>query len=173
MPKCTDEAVEFGRVGRRVVEAAFDGGDIVSDGGVLLLRQVDERLGLTHAAARALGDERRGASVQHTMRSLLAQRIYGLCLGWSDVCDHNVLRNDLVMQTAVGRAEPLASAPTLSRVETAATPEHAAALHEVLMRQFIASHAKPPKELVRISAQRDRPFRHRDRPFRERDRPFR
>ena len=148
MPKCTDESVEFGKVGRRVVEAAFDGGDIVSDGGVLLLKQVDERTGLTRAAALAFGDERRGASVQHSMHSLLAQRIYGLCLGWSDVCDHNVLRNDLVMQTAVGRAEPLASGPTLSRMETGATTAHAAALHGVLMEQFIASHAKPPKELV-------------------------
>ena len=148
MPKCTDESVEFGRVGRRVVEAAFDGGDIVSDGGVLLLKRVDERLGLTRAAALAFGDERRSASVEHSVHSLLAQRIYGLCLGWSDVCDHNVLRNDLVMQTAVGRAEPLASAPTLSRLETGATPEHAAALHEVLMQQFIASNAKAPRELV-------------------------
>lgn len=148
MPKCTDETVEFGRVGRRVVEASFEGGDIVSDGGVLLLKQVDERLGLTRAAAQAFGDERRAASVQHSVHSLLAQRIYGLCLGWSDVCDHNVLRNDLVLQTAVGRAEPLGSAPTLSRLETGATPEHAAALHEVLMQQFIASHAKAPKELV-------------------------
>ena len=148
MPKCTDETVEFGRVGRRVVEASFDGGDIVSDGGVLLLKQVDERLGLTRAAAQALGDERRASSVRHSVQTLLAQRIYGLCLGWSDVCDHNVLRNDLVLQTAVGRAEPLGSAPTLSRLETSATSEHAAALHEVLMRQFIASHAKAPKELV-------------------------
>lgn len=64
------------------------------------------------------------------------------------MCDHNVLRNDLVLQTAVGRAEPRASAPTLSRLETGATPAHAAALHEVLMQQFIASHAKAPKELV-------------------------
>ena len=148
MPKCTDEAVGFGKVGRRVVQAAFDGGDIVSDGGVLLLKQLDERIGLTRAAAHAFGDERRGASVQHSVHSLLAQRIYGLCLGWSDVCDHNVLRNDLVMQTAVGRAEPLASGPTLSRVETGATSAHAAALHGVLMEQFIASHARAPKELV-------------------------
>ena len=148
MPKCTDETVQFGRVGRRVVEAAFDGGDIVSDGGVLLLKQLDERLGLSRAAALAFGDERRSASVQHSMHSLPAQRIYGLCLGWSDVCDHNVLRDDLVMQTAVGRAEPLASAPTLSRLETGATAAHAAALHEVLMQQYIASHAKAPKELV-------------------------
>ena len=89
-----------------------------------------------------------GEHAPNDLRSLLAQRIYGLCLGWSDVCDHNVLRNDLVMQTAVGRAEALASAPTLSRLETASTPEHAAALHEVLMQQFIASHDKAPKELV-------------------------
>lgn len=148
MPKCTDERVEFGRVGRRVVEAAFDGGDIVSDGGVLLLKQVDERLGLSRAAALAVGDKRRNASVRHDVRSLLAQRIYALCLGWSDVCDHNTLRNDLVMQTAVGRAESLGSAPTLSRLETGATAEHAAALHEVLMQQFIASHPKAPRELV-------------------------
>jgi Transposase DDE domain group 1 len=67
MPKCTDETVEFGRVGRRVVKAAFDGGDIVSDGGVLLLKPVDERLGLTRSAARAFGDDRRGASVQHSV----------------------------------------------------------------------------------------------------------
>jgi hypothetical protein len=138
----------FGRVGRRVVEAAFDGGDIVSDGGVLLLKRVDERLGLTARRLLAFGDERRGASVQHSVHSLLAQRIYGLCLGWSDVCDHNVLRNDLVMQTAVGAPSRWPVAPTLSRLETAATPEHAAALHEVLMQQFIASHAKAPKELV-------------------------
>ena len=148
MPKCTDETVQFGRVGRRVVEAAFDGGDIVSDGGVLLLKRLDDRLGLTRAAAVAFGDERRSASVQHSVHSLLAQRIYGLCLGWSDVCDHNVLRNDLVLQTAVGRDQPLGSAPTLSRLETGATPEHAAALHEVLMQQFLASHDKAPKELV-------------------------
>jgi hypothetical protein len=148
MPKCTDETVRFVRVGRRVVEAAFDGGDIVSDGGVLLLKQLDERLGLSRAAALAFGDERRSASVQHSMHSLLAQRIYGLCLGWSDVCGHNVLRNELVLQTAVGRAEPVGSAPTLSRLETSATSQHAGALHEVLMQQFIASHAIAPKEIV-------------------------
>ena len=78
----------------------------------------------------------------------MAQRTYGLCLGWSDVCDHNVLRRDMVMQTAVGSAEPLASAPTLSRLGPGATSEHAAALHGLLMHQFIANHAKAPKELV-------------------------
>ena len=72
MPKCTDEPVGFGRVGRRVIEAAFDGGDIVSDGGVLLLRRVDERMGLTRSVARVFGDRRRAASVEHSVRDMLA-----------------------------------------------------------------------------------------------------
>ncbi|SFU94149.1 transposase, partial [Pseudoduganella namucuonensis] len=86
MPNCTVEPVDLGRVGRRVIEAAFDGGDIVSDGGVLLLRQVDQRIGLTKSIARVFDDQRRRASVAHSMRDLLAQRIYGLCCGWEDVC---------------------------------------------------------------------------------------
>jgi len=148
VPKCTDVPVRFGKVGRRVVEAAFDGGDIVSDGGALLLKQVDDRLGLTRAAARVFADGRRAASVRHDMRSLIAQRVYGLCCGWEDVTDHNTLRHDLAHQTAVGRAEELASAPTLSRLETSATSEHAAALHGVLLDQFIASRQATPDELV-------------------------
>jgi hypothetical protein len=131
-----------------VIEAAFDGGDIVSDGGVLLLRGVDERIGLTRAAARVFADRRRAASIDHSVRDMLAQRIYGLCCGWEDVCDHNVLRRDLALQTAVGRVDELASAPTLSRLETSASSEHAAALHGVLIEQFIAAHPEPPKELV-------------------------
>jgi hypothetical protein len=135
-------------VGRRVIEAAFDGGDLVSDGGVVLLRQVDERIGLTRAAARVFADRRRSASVTHSVRDMLAQRVYGLCCGWEDVTDHNLLRRDLALQTAVGRVEDLASGPTLSRLETTATPAHAAALNGVLVEQFIAAQERAPKELV-------------------------
>jgi hypothetical protein len=148
VPKCTDGIVGFSKVGRRVVEAAFDGGDIASDGGMLLLREVDRRLGLTGAAAAALGDNRRAKSVKHGMREMLAQRLYGLCCGWEDVTDHSRLRTDLVVQTAVGRAEPLASAPTLSRLETAATPAQAAALNAVLVDTFIASQRQAPREVI-------------------------
>lgn len=147
MPKCT-EGIQLGKVGRRVVEAAFDGGDIVSDGGVVLLQRADERIGLTRAVAAVFSDKRRAASVKHDVRTMLAQRIYGLCCGWEDVTDHNTLRKDMALQTAVGRAEDLASGPTLSRLETSATPEHAAALNAVLLQQFIASRAKAPQELV-------------------------
>jgi hypothetical protein len=135
-------------MGRRVIEADFSGGDLSSEGGVVLLRQLDRQLGLSRQAGIALGDERRAKSVVHSVQDMVAQRIYGLCMGWADVCDHNTLRHDLLMQTAVGRAEELASAPTLSRLETAATPEQAWALHGVLMRQFIAGHEQAPREIV-------------------------
>lgn len=148
MPNCTNAVVEMGKVGRRVIAAAFDGGDIVSDGGVLLLRQLDQRIGLTQAVARVFADSRRSASVTHSVHAMLMQRIYGLCCGWEDVCDHNILRRDLALQTAVGRVDELASAPTLSRLETSSTPAHTRALHGVLLNQFIASRSKRPKELV-------------------------
>ncbi len=99
MPKCTEQKLEFGRLGRRVIEADFSGGDLSSEGGALLLRGMDQRLGLSAAAARALGDGRQPGKVEHSMASMVAQRVYGLCLGWADVCDHNVLRDDLVLQT--------------------------------------------------------------------------
>ena len=137
MPKCTDATVEFGRLGRRVIEANFEGGDISSDGGLLLLRRVDERIGLSRAAACVLDDPRDGARITHGLRELLAQRIYGLCCGYEDLNDHDTLRSDLLMQTAVGRVDALASSPTLSRLETRATREQAVALHGVLVEQFV------------------------------------
>lgn len=150
MPKCTNKKLDFGRLGRRVIEADFDGGDLSSEAGVLLLRRMDQRLDLCASAARALGDERQRGKVRHSLASMLAQRVYGLCQGWSDVSDHNALRADLAMQTAVGRDEALASAPTLSRLETAATSAQAWALHGVLLDQFIASRrpGPAPRELV-------------------------
>ncbi len=80
MPKCTDAKIDFGRFGRRVIEADFSGGDLSSDGGLLLLRQVDAHLGLSRAAAAAIPDPRDPERVRHSLRDLLAQRLYGLCV---------------------------------------------------------------------------------------------
>src|SRR5450755_1937659 len=156
MPKCTDGTMEFGRLGRRVIDANFEGGDISSDGGVLLLRRVDERIGLSRAAAAVFSDARDPTRITHGLRELLAQRIYGLCCGYEDLNDHDVLRADLLMQTAVGRVDALASSPTLSRLETRATRAQAVTLHGVLIEQFIASHKTAPAELKRSSTQPSR-----------------
>jgi len=148
MPKCTGDRIEFGKLGRRLIEADFSGGDLSSDGGMMLLKQIDERIGLTRAAAAVLSDPRDPDRIVHPMRDLLAQRIYGLCCGHEDLNDHDRLREDVLMQTALGRADVLASSPTLCRMETRATQAQAWALHEVLVAQFIASHDSAPEGLV-------------------------
>ncbi len=148
MPNRTTEQLSFGRMGRRFIEANFQGGDLSSDGGLMLLRQIDARTGISRMAAGALSERRARGRIRHRLRDVLAQRLYGLCCGYEDLNDHDTLRADLLMQTAVGRDEALASSPTLSRLETGATRADAWALHQVLVDQFIASFATPPRELV-------------------------
>jgi hypothetical protein len=130
------------------VEANFKGGEISSDGGALLLRQVDRRLKLTAAVARALDDPRRQASCEHDLISLVRQRLYALALGYEDLNDHERLRIDLLLQTAVERDQPLASASTLCRFENRAEREAAKHLHAVMVDQFIASFKRAPKKLI-------------------------
>ena len=148
MTQCTQESFTFPVCKRRTVEANFQGGDITSDGGVLLLRQADRRLGLTEAVARALDDPRRQASCDHDGLSLLRQRVYALALGYEDLNDHQALRLDLAIQTALGRTAVLASSSTLCRWENRADREAAGRIHEVIVEQFIASLKKAPKKLI-------------------------
>lgn len=148
MTKCYQRTFEFPRVNRRVVEAGFDGGEITSDGGVLLLRQADRLLGLSEAVAGALTDSRRQASCDHAALDLLRQRLYAIALGYEDLNDHDTLRWDIALQTAVERDRALASAATLCRFENQADRATAWRLHEVLLEQFIASFKRPPKKLV-------------------------
>lgn len=148
MTKCTQQSFEFPGVKRRVVEANFGGGEITSDGGVLLLREVDRQLGLSEAIATVVHDPRRQASCQHEAVSLLRQRLYGLALGYEDLNDHQALRNDPAIQTAVDRDEVLASSATLCRWENRADRATAWKLHAVLVDQFIASYKRPPKKLI-------------------------
>jgi hypothetical protein len=140
--------MSFGRLGRRVIEADFSGGAISSDGGLMLLQCLDRKLGLSHAAARVLHDDRAPARVTHDMRALVAQRLYGLCCGYEDLNDHDSLRHDPLAQTAVGVARELASSPTFSRLETGATRADCVALNHVLVEQFIASFKQTPTELI-------------------------
>lgn len=148
MPNRTTEHLDFGRLGRRYLQANFEGGDLSSDGGLMLLRQIDARTGLSRLAAKALTERRAAGRIRHRLRDVLAQRLYGLCCGYEDLNDHDALRADLLMQTAVGRDQPLASSPTLCRLETGATRADAWALHQVLVEHFISSFAAPPKELI-------------------------
>jgi len=145
---CTQTSFEFPVANRRRVQASFTGGDVSSDGGVLLVRQADRRLKLTATLARRLPELRCPGKVEHALGTLLRQRIYGLCQGYEDLNDHDRLRSDVALQTAVEQDRDLASASTLCRWETGVDRQAAWIVHELLLEQFIASHREPPSELV-------------------------
>jgi Transposase DDE domain group 1 len=121
---------------------------MTSYGGVMLLAALDKRLGLMDAAARAIVDPREPSSIIHSIRDMFHQRVYGLVQGWEDLNNHTQLRRDIAYQTAVGRDDELASAPTLCRLEKLGSRAAAVELPQVLVDQFIASFTSAPEELI-------------------------
>ena len=104
------------------ITVAFDAPHISSDGGALLLRQMEDRLGLSARLAALLPDERDPRKVQHDRREQLRQRLYQIALGYPDCNDADRLRHDPVLKRGCDRppqAEGLSSQPTLSRLENA------------------------------------------------------
>ena len=144
MPECQQESFAFPSFDRRKIEGSFTGGDVSSDGGVQLLRLADAKLGLSAAVAKVLPDPRDPLKIDHTVHDLLRQRIYALACGYEDLNDHDTLRRDLCLQSAVDRAEALASSPTLCRFENRFGRKEAVAVHEVLFAQFVASFTQRP-----------------------------
>ena len=147
-PNCTQSVLEFPGFSRRKIEASFTGGDITSNGGTQLLRLADERTGLINAIAHAIDDDRRRNSCSHDLESLIRQRVYAIALGFEDLNDHDTLRSDLAMQSALYRDEALASSSTLCRLENRADRATAVAMHEVLVERFIASFKRAPRRLI-------------------------
>ena len=143
-----------------------------SDGGGLLLREVDKRIGMTERLAGCFVDHRNPSSVEHDVRTLLAQRVYALALGYEDLNDHDELRRDVLLSLATDKTDPtgaararerdrgaaLASSSTLNRLELG-DPEQAAAhrykrivsrpeaLDDLLVGLFVESHDRAPREL--------------------------
>lgn len=95
-----------------------------------------------------LDDPRRKASCEHALLSVIRQRLYGLALGYEDLNDHDTLRHDVLLQTAVRVDRALASSPTLCRMENRADRATTVRLHQVLFEQFIGSFKHPPKKLI-------------------------
>jgi len=114
----------------------------------LLIRQVDRKLGLTRDLNKVLHDPRHKGSCDHTQLAMYRQRIYGLALGYEDLNDHDTLRDDLALQTAVESDKALASSPTLCRLENRADREMARQIAILIVEKFIASFKEPPTRLV-------------------------
>ncbi len=117
MTKTEAGQLKFTSIKSCQVRADFNGGQLSSDGGLLLVREVDRKLGLVDAIADRLSDPRECGKVVHETRTMLRQRVMAMIAGWQDLNDAAVLRTDGVHQVAAGTGEALASAPTLCRFE--------------------------------------------------------
>jgi DDE family transposase len=173
MTEYTQSSFEFHGLYQREVVARFDGGDLTTDGGGLLLREVDERLQLSARLAACFTDHRKPELTEHSVQQLVAQRIYGLALGYEDLNDHDQLRADPMMAVLTGKAEPKgtdrrrqqdvgkagAGKSTLNRLEL--TPSDAnskarykkivydqAAMDRLMVDLFLESFASPPAQIV-------------------------
>ncbi|XOV85992.1 MAG: IS1380 family transposase [Pseudomonadota bacterium] len=170
--ECKSPQLEFHAFGARDVVGRFDGGRITSDGGGLMLREVDQRLGLLRRLGNCFDDRRNPNSIEHSIHDLVAQRVYGLALGYEDLNDHDTLRADSTLALLVGKRDltgqkrgrerdkgnPLAASSTLNRLELSTTETsrqhrykkigfNPGKADRLLVDLFIESCKTPPKEI--------------------------
>ena len=165
--------LDFSLLGARQVLASFDGGDISSDGGSLLLRKTEQRTAIIRQFAACFTDHRNPELIEHSLEHLVAQRVYALALGYEDLNGHDDLRHDPLLATVVGKHDPtgqsrvrrrdrgkaLAGKSTLNRLEL--TPIgadqdsrykkitcHTHAVEELWVDLFLQAHAQPPERIV-------------------------
>ena len=164
MTECTQESFEFEQHFSRRVVAQFDGAWMTSDGGGLLLRRTNRKIGLLERAAACFTDGRDPARVEHSVAEMLGQRIYGLALGYEDLNDHEQLRHDPLLALLAGQREPsqpLAGKSTLNRMELTPAGAKAAAadryhkityssaqLDALLVDIFLEAHSPAPAQIV-------------------------
>ena len=152
MTHCNSERLHFSTLGSQAVVADFQGGRLTTDAGALLLREVANSTGLFNALNDAIPDPRNPACITHDQRVMLAQRIIAIALGYEDLNDHQTLRIDPVLQVAAEKPpepeSPLASPPTLCRLENRVDRKALIQVAEVLVDQFIAAHATPPEHFI-------------------------
>src|SRR5438552_17885080 len=161
--ECSQFAFGFHPLKRLEIRAQFEGGAISSDGGGLLLREVEKRIGILHQFAGCFTDYRDADLAEHTVKELVAQRVYGLALGYEDLNDHAELRNDPLLAGLVETSDPsqetLAGKSTLNRLEltreTASRRERYkkilldhGAVDRLLVEVFLAAHREAPQEII-------------------------
>jgi hypothetical protein len=163
--ECSPRLFEFEAVSRRSVVAEFDGGEITSNGGALLLGQLDRGLGLIRRFAQCFVDRRDPRFIEHQVKTLVGQRVFGLALGYEDLNDHDELRKDPAFAVLAGKLEPvlrsdceaLAGKSTLNRLEH--TPKrHARKYHKIecettkvetlFVDLFLEAQDRAPREIV-------------------------
>jgi len=161
--ECSAERSMFGRVEGRSVVAEFDGGALTSDAGGLLLGAADQRLGLVRRIARCFRDARDPRLVEHSVATLIGQRVFGIALGYEDLNDHDELRHDPLMAVLAGKLEarredcaPVAGKSTLNRLELSReTPtkyckiaHEPTAIEALFVDLLLEAHDRPPQQII-------------------------
>jgi hypothetical protein len=162
--ECNQDSLDFASLGSRKVTAAFDGGAITSNAGALLLRETDCGISLSRQAAACFTDGRRPDRIEHSVETLLAQRIHGIALGYEDLNDHDELRYDPVLGLLSGKHEArrcdcavLAGKSTLNRLEHAPKIDDdryrklsvdEGAMKRLFVSLFLEAHATAPERIV-------------------------
>ncbi|HKQ83055.1 MAG TPA: IS1380 family transposase [Steroidobacteraceae bacterium] len=162
--QCNPEQLEFAGVGRRRVIAAFDGGRVSSNAGALLLQRTDQAIGLIDRLAQCFIDRRNPDLIEHSVRTLIGQRVFGMALGYEDLNDHEQLRHDSVFGALLGKFESgrarcaaLAGKSTLNRLElhpAAGVDRYhkilpqGAAIERLWTELFLDAHREAPAQIV-------------------------
>ena len=147
MKNYTKKYLDFPRVKKRKIRVNFEGGEVTSDAGSLLLKQAEEKLNLLKKASQFFIDERDPSKIRHKILTMLSQRVFGIALGYEDLNDHTFLRKDTVIQTSVNQEGLLASSSTLCRLEKTAERNVAVSINKELVETFIRTQDKAPDEL--------------------------
>jgi Transposase DDE domain group 1 len=155
--ECSAERFEFARVEGRSVVAGFDGGKTTSDAGGLLLGASDRAIGLIERFAGCFTDSRSPELIEHTVATLVGQRIFGIALGYEDELRHDPMMAELAGKLATRRKNcaPVAGKSTLNRLELGKpepTPYHKIghdqqAIENLLVDLFAEAHAHPPRQI--------------------------
>jgi Transposase DDE domain group 1 len=158
LTECSQESFSFAPHFSRRVEAGFTAGHVSSDGGAPLLRETERKINLLGRLAGCFSDSRNQEQIEHTVAEMVSQRIYGLALGYEDLCDHEQLRTDPLMGLLSGKRkldEPLAGKSTLNRLELVGRTGRyhkigysADKIDALLCGLFIESHAAMPDQIV-------------------------
>jgi hypothetical protein len=161
--ECSADLFGFARVESRAVVAGFDGGKMTSDAGALLLGAADQAIRLVDRFAECFADSRAPELIEHTVRTLVGQRIFALALGYEDVVDHDQLRHDPSLAVLAGKLSarrkdcaPLAGKSTLNRLELGGpelTRYHriawdGAKIEALFVDLFLEAHQHPPKQII-------------------------
>jgi DDE family transposase len=161
--QCSRDLFGYEVVEGRQVVAAFDGGEVTSDAGALLLGATDRAIGLVTRFAACFDDGRVQDQIEHTVEAMVAQRVFGIALGYEDLIDHDQLRHDPVLATLAGKltakrrdCAPLAGKSTLNRLEHAPlTPSRyhkighdPVAIEGLFVALFLEAHRTPPPQII-------------------------